>query len=153
MMLYVKGNPAPQGSKRYLGKTKEGKAIIAETSNKTTPWRADIMGACERYQQAHPEELFPLTGGLMARMVFHFQRPKSSPRRRRPHMTVPPDLDKLARGVLDPLQIQGIIGNDSMLVSLNLEKLYVGDPGASMPVPGLFLVIMTVEEDLELGAQ
>lgn len=153
MLLYVEGNPAPQGSKRYLGTTKMGRGIMVETSNKTSPWRSDVIGACKRYREKFPEAVFPLTGGLAARMVFHFHRPASVSRKKRPHMTVAPDLDKLARGVLDPLQVAGIVANDSQLVSLRLEKLYCLDPGSVMPVPGLFLVLLTVQEDLELGAQ
>lgn len=153
MILYVMGNPAPQGSKRYLGTTKMGRGIVVETSDKTKPWRADIIGACRRYRDDNPDAVFPMTGGLACRMSFNFRRPKSVSRAKRPWMTTSPDLDKLARGVLDPLQVAGIIENDSQIVNLRAEKVYCNDPGSTLDVPGLFLVLMALGQDLEIGAQ
>lgn len=153
MILYVLGNPAPQGSKRYLGTTKLGRGIVVETSDKTKPWRADIIGACRQYRLDNPETVFPMTGGLVCRMSFNFRRPASVSRKKRPWMTVPPDLDKLVRGVLDPLQVAGIITNDSEVCDLRAEKVYCNDPGSTLDVPGLFLVLLAAQEDLEIGAQ
>lgn len=146
------GNPAPQGSKRYLGTTKMGRGIVVETSNKTAPWRSDIIGACQRYRVDNPDAMFPMTGALVCRMNFNFWRPKSVTRAKRPFMVTAPDLDKLARGVLDPLQVAGIISNDSQVVSMTVEKVYINDPGSALDVPGLFLVLMPVGTDLEIGA-
>jgi hypothetical protein len=55
VIIRAYGTPATQGSKRYLGVTKTGRGIIADTSDKTAPWRSDVMGAArlaiEEYTQ------------------------------------------------------------------------------------------------------
>lgn len=153
MILYVHGNPAPQGSKRYLGTTKMGRGIVVETSDKTKPWRADIIAACHAYREKYPEDALPLEGPVMGRMSFNFRRPASVSRKKRPFMDVAPDLDKLVRGVLDPLQIGGLLVDDKQIVDLRASKHYCNDPGSTLSTPGLFLILMRVEPDLEIGAQ
>src|SRR6185436_10936185 len=104
MKIQVYGNPAPQGSKRFLGTTRVGgKGIMVETSKKTAPWRADVIGAVRRYVDEWPD-FAPYDGPLIGRMVFTFARPASVSRKKRPYMSVAPDLSKLIRSTEDALQ-------------------------------------------------
>lgn len=127
----VPGIPAPQGSKRYLG-TKGGKGILVESSKRVAPWRADVMYAAIG---AHDRQI---PGALSVTLDFRLPRPKghhgvrglrpSAPR----FPTTKPDLDKLARAVLDALK--GIVWiDDSQVVELHASKDY-GDPGVDIQI-------------------
>ena len=141
MKIQVYGNPAPQGSKRFLGNTKIGKGIMVEASNKTAPWRADVIGAVRRYIDDWPG-FQTYDGPLVGRMVFTFARPASVSRRKRPYMTVAPDLSKLIRSTEDALQAAGAIRDDCLIVEyLRAAKVYVGEDPEALDAPGVLIVL------------
>lgn len=81
-------------------------------------------------------------------VVFYLERPSSISKRKRPSPIVPPDLDKLCRGVADALSDAGVWGDDSQVVKLIAFKHYADDRDT-----GAFVQIReldTPETDIEL---
>jgi hypothetical protein len=148
--VYVKGRPAPQGSK-HLGEHGQ----VREQSPYLAPWRGVWTGKegtkSRRYQHGAiglavyteyaRRSISPLTLPLFAKGVpvalgigFYLG---SSP-------TEPPDLDKLVRAVGDALTVCRVFADDAQVVTLNAWK-YSADPehpqgafitvGLAEPVP------------------
>ncbi|ASR87242.1 RusA-like resolvase [Mycobacterium phage LastHope] len=109
LRLFVPGKPAPQGSKDFKGfaKPKEGekrgKAILVESSAAVGPWRERIALAAADAMLAAGlpvlDKKFPVTASL----TFVMPRPSGTPKSYTPAAVKRPDLDKLARAVLDGL--------------------------------------------------
>lgn len=148
--LEVPGIPAPQGSKRFLGKS-GGKGIMVESSKRVAPWRTDIRGAAEK--AVMPDALdaegrsLLWHGSVLVILTFRFPRPASHFGTGRNADVLKPaaprypdgtrnDLDKLARAVLDALT--GIVwADDGHVVGLFASKIYAS-PGNS---PGVSIVV------------
>jgi Holliday junction resolvase RusA-like endonuclease len=136
----VRGTPAPQGSKSYLGASTGGKPMFRESSRRIPAWRADVRaageGACQGDGGTYPD-----AGPVAVELAFRWPRPKGhygSGRNaevlRGAAPLLPagvPDLDKLARAVLDALT--GVVwDDDAQVVDLRLSKRY-----ADMAAPGV----------------
>lgn len=141
MKIKVYGTPAPQGSKKYLGRTKTGRGIMAEASDDLAPWRADVMlGA--RLALAECGNPPAMTGPLRLDAVFTFQRPPSVKRKQRPYPSVPPDLSKLVRGIEDALKDAGVIADDRLIVEYTrVLKVYCGEHEDSLDRAGCIIDI------------
>ena len=122
------GEPAPQGSKvqtRWGG--------LKEVSKKIQPWRASVQYACEQ-QYKGPV----ITGPVSMEVTFVMPRAKShwsTAKEKRGQLkdsapaycTVGGDIDKLARGLLDPLTVRcggNVLEDDRQVVELSLKKRY-----------------------------
>ena len=111
--INVIGRPAPQGSKRHLGR-----GVMVEASKHVTPWREAVKFAARAAIKAEPNWQ-PIDGPVSVEMVFRLQRPK------KPGWIVPagpPDLDKLQRSTLDGLTEAGVIYDDSRVVTIGATK-------------------------------
>jgi Holliday junction resolvase RusA-like endonuclease len=124
----VPGVPAPQGSKRAW--VVAGKAVMTEANARTRDWRAAVSDAAAQAMQNAGRSV--IDGPVLIDVSFFFARPKShfgtrGLRGSAPmHKTTAPDVDKLARAVLDA--ITGIvIRDDAQVVSLSGHKLYADD--------------------------
>lgn len=124
----VVGTPAPQGSKRHLGR-----GILVESSKAVGPWREAVVAACR--VAGHDGKR--LDGPLVLRVTFRLPRPASHYGTRgltkAGHVAEPdkrPDLDKLVRSTLDALTTAAVIADDSRIVRLSSQKRYL-DPGES----------------------
>lgn len=127
--LTIYGEPAPQGSKQYLG---NGRFI--EASKKLAPWRSAVAAAV-----ASLGEVEPFTGPVLIQAVFFLPRPKTIIRL---WPTVPPDTDKLIRALGDGLSVDSkILTDDSLVVRWEAEKRY-----ADERAPGATVRIMEVDE-------
>jgi len=118
----VEGTPAPQGSKRHVGM---GRMI--ESCKALKPWREQII-AETRLNPLVPQEL---DEPVSVSLVFLFPRPKghfNSKGQVKPsapeYKTTKPDIDKLARAVLDSLTLAGVFRDDALVYSLTLQKRY-----------------------------
>lgn len=157
MIIEVYGNPAPQGSKRNFGKTKLGRTIMVEASDKVTPWRADVMTAARRAIEEH-KQLYqlatwePFSTAVAARMVFSFARPPSVKRHKRPFPSVAPDVSKLARSTEDALQAAGVLRDDCLIVDYTrLGKVYCGEDPEALEVPGALVILFPLVDSLPIG--
>jgi len=132
MEIRIYGDPAPQGSKRVFN----GR-IVEASGNKLKIWRKAIAAAC---QNLVTEEHSLLLGPVRVEVEFYLPRPASVTQKKRPLPIVPPDLDKLLRGLLDGIgQSEVIWGDDSQVVQIEAVKLYADDtePGATVTIYAL----------------
>lgn len=128
--LKVIGEPAPQGSKKII----HGRLIEASGA-KLKNWRKAIEIACKNYQNQNI-----ILGPVAVEVHFYLTRPASVKFSKRPMPIVPPDLDKLARGLLDGIGQSGAIwGDDSQVVQLIAYKSYADQnpPGALITITPL----------------
>ena len=125
--------PRPQGSKKYVGtrRTKAGANIplIIEASPGLPVWRKAVADAVA--QAMHDSgDLSKFQGAVKVEAVFYLTR-KPSVKRSLP--TVPPDVDKLSRSLLDACK--GVWGDDSQVVRLEVSKKYAtGEPGVAVTI-------------------
>ncbi|OBA58655.1 hypothetical protein A5777_05945 [Gordonia sp. 852002-10350_SCH5691597] len=113
--VFVPGVPAPQGSKSFKGR-RGGKAILIESSKAVGPWRERVALA------AHSNAPGLSDGPVGIDLTFILPRPKSTPKRKpTPPATKRPDIDKLARAILDALT--GVwFTDDSTVIDLRATK-------------------------------
>lgn len=129
----VIGVPAPQGSKTRMpnGALVEGSSATGRVKHRT--WRQAV--AHEAHQQRQLLE-HCFSGPLVVDVVFRFPMPASRPaafKRRVAEGEITgwkvtkPDLDKLARSVLDSLAEGGLIGGtgDALVAQLLASKIEV----------------------------
>lgn len=108
VMLFVPGSPAPQGSKRHVGR-----GVLIESSKAVGPWRERVALASHNAMLGRSL----IAGAVTVELNFILPRPKSTPKTKTPAAVKRPDLDKLERAILDA--ITGvIITDDSQVVSL-----------------------------------
>lgn len=127
LRLFVPGTPVPQGSKTayVVGK----RAVVADANGKALkPWRKTVTAAAVTALAGRPA----LRDEPVAVVLqFRFVRPKSV---RREHPHVKPDIDKLARAVLDGLTDAGVWGDDSQVIDLHPTKAYAAEAGVLVRV-------------------
>jgi Holliday junction resolvase RusA-like endonuclease len=125
MKFTVYGTPRPQGSMRAFAHKTTGKVVTVSDNAKTKPWRQEIARTAleekrSHYMNGNQESSYH---GVVIKMTFCFARPKSVKEHKRPHMTVKPDIDKLARAVLDACT--GILfPDDANIIRLTATKRY-----------------------------
>jgi Holliday junction resolvase RusA-like endonuclease len=144
LRFFAAGKPEPQGSSKGFvvtdKRTGRPRAIITSDNAKLRPWRASVQyGAQLALEEAG------LFGQLVETSVFVDARftlptPKWAEAKLRKGTAVAcvtrPDLDKLARALLDALT--GLVfADDSQVVGLHVRKAYA-QPGAQ---PGVQVVI------------
>jgi len=115
--VWVPGRPAPQGSKRNLGNRK-----MVESSEGVAPWRVDVRAGVLAAMQAQGHGGFTRRTPVWVGLEFVLPRPAATPKRRTPPAVKRPDLDKLARAVLDALTSAGAVADDSQVVDLHPVK-------------------------------
>ena len=118
------GTPVPQGSMRHVG---NGRMLHKP---QLLDWRSDLVLAARKVM----DDRLPLDGPVVVHADFTLHRPKAAAKRVWP--SVRPDVDKLARGLLDALTAAGVVEDDAQVVDLRARKVYVGHPLA-MPIPGV----------------
>lgn len=136
IVFRVYGQPAPQGSKRYIG---QGRMV--EMSKKVKPWRRDVVAAAQD-ALAHLPGFQPFTGPVALRITFFFARPKHHFRQGRfagelkpaapVYVITHPDLDKLVRSTCDGLTTAGVWKDDNLAAEIRAAKKYDTVPGASV---------------------
>lgn len=128
MTFVVLGAPATKGSTvSFMGAhgivtTSDCKGLAAWTQ--AVGWAAKFSGVV----------LVPPPRPVRVRVAFQFTRPKSD--RTRIHHTVRPDIDKLARALLDALTGVGY-HDDAQVVELTVEKSYGDDTRTTIHVEAL----------------
>lgn len=139
--IVVRGSPAPQGSKKFVGLSKAGRGILAESSAKVRPWRQDVKAAAEAVMAGRA----PLDGPLVAVMVFTLPKPSSAPKTRRTWPCRKPDASKLARSTEDALTDAGVWTDDARVVTLVSRKVYPGEDADALAAPGAVIAIYPAE--------
>jgi crossover junction endodeoxyribonuclease RusA len=146
VIIRVSGRPAPQGSKRHVGNGR-----MVEMSKAVGPWREAVRAETQTEMWTQGRAGRPMEGPVAVRLRFWLTRPAShygtgrnkavvkasAPRRPAGR----PDVDKLARAVLDGLTMGGAFADDSQVVELQASKWYVNGGDAAgcvitLEVPG-----------------
>lgn len=128
--LHVVGMPAPQGSKRHIGR-----GILIESSRQVSQWRQDVIAQSAAYHGAR------MDGPLQMTLTFYLPRPRA--RRRQVYSDRRPDLSKLIRSTEDALVDAGILADDARVAVLSAAKEYVRDGVAT--TPGAYIEISEIE--------
>ena len=122
----VIGRPSPQGSKKSIGNNR-----FVESSKFLPAWRRDVKEAAENAVTVNGWT--SVSGPVELEVMFYLDRPSSVSTVKRPYPIVPPDLDKLIRGVGDALT--GVVyDDDSQVIRVLAWKVY-----ADTRVPGAFI--------------
>jgi Holliday junction resolvase RusA-like endonuclease len=149
-------NPEPQGSKSAV--VRGGKAVVLEGKSSSSrkryaDWRKKIRAKAD---DVHPGE--PLDEAVAVSILFLMPRPGAHYRSRNriPYVrddapifhTNKPDVDKLARAVLDALTGH-VLEDDSNVAILNCRKVYVAkaDAGAVITIATMPNDRPTIEEE------
>jgi Holliday junction resolvase RusA-like endonuclease len=134
--IRVLGTPAPKGSPRVVMRGRGGVPLksprVLKDSPKTERWHEAVLAAA----QAAILGLVPFVGvALRVDAVFGMRRPEGHYGKRGlkpsapPFPSVKPDLDKLLRSTMDPLE--GVVfDGDSRIVQFAASKIYcvLGQP-------------------------
>jgi crossover junction endodeoxyribonuclease RusA len=133
--ITVDGKPAPQGSK-----TRNRYGAIYDDSRATKPWREAVRGETQRAMAGQ----LPMAGPVAVTVSFRMTRPKGHYGSGRNAGTVrasapafpfgKPDVDKLARAVLDGLTEGGAFKDDAQVITLVASKMYSPRGGADIIV-------------------
>lgn len=143
--VFVKGTPAPQGSKKWLGVTKPNdgsrpKPRFEESSKLLPGWRRSIRAAMEPLMEGRPL----LDGPIEVRVRFWFMRPQhhhvAGDRSRPLKASAPryhaqsPDLSKLLRGMEDDLN--KLVWTDDSRIARFVDpvKLWGEQPGMEISI-------------------
>jgi crossover junction endodeoxyribonuclease RusA len=145
--FWIPGTPKAQGSKKIVmagGKNKPRRAMIIEDNpHGHRTWRNAVEAAC---WTAVPGLREKLSCPVSVKLDFLFERPKSHYLTKdgkptgelrpgaRAEMTTKPDLDKLARAVIDSITAV-LLADDSQVICLSATKKYgpAGeDPGVQV---------------------
>lgn len=135
--LTVFGMPAPQGSKKFVGTTKEGRGILVESSKKVKPWRMDVKAAAEGMMQGKPA----IDGPITVLMTFTLPKPASAPKTKRTYPDRMPDLSKLVRSTEDALTDAGVWADDARIITLVASKVYPGEGMDALQAPGAVIEV------------
>jgi crossover junction endodeoxyribonuclease RusA len=119
--ITVRGIPAPQGSKKHVGR-----GIMVESSKAVKPWREAVKWAWIESRNTCIE------GAVGITVHFWIARPSSVKRK---HPAVKPDIDKLQRSTFDALVEAGAIQDDAKIVMVTATKTYAASaPGALITI-------------------
>ena len=152
--IIIRGNPAPQGSKKFVG-MHGGHGVMVESSKKVKPWRMDVKAAAQQVIEAlHPDGGWkPLDGPLLVEMTFTLPKPASAPKKRRTWPCRKPDLSKLVRSTEDAFTDAGLWSDDARIVELQVRKVYPNEGVDALDSPGAIVRVSEVAQaELELAA-
>lgn len=131
--LFVRGQPAAKGSLTAF--IVGDRAIVTEKrSSSSRHWQRDVRIVLQHYWSGPPigllraSELKPVAVVL----TFDLLKPPSAPKYR-DHPTVTPDIDKLARAILDAFQ-GVVLVDDRQVVRLEVVKRYAPEQGVHIAV-------------------
>lgn len=129
LTIHVIGIPVPQGSKVA---NRHAPGVRDSNATKLKPWRADVAGTVQDAARAAGWNTLDAPAQVditfyMPRLKGHFGTGRnagvlkpSAPS----YVTAKPDIDKLARAILDALTDAAVLRDDSRVARLVTEKRY-----------------------------
>ena len=131
----VYGTPIPQGSTRAFIPKGWSRPIITADNKKTKPWRQEISGTAHDTMASMGESQILRESAVRVECHFYFAKPKST-KKSVTHKTTKPDIDKIARSLLDALT--GVVfEDDSQVTQLWVSKFFDSRPRAEVRVTEL----------------
>lgn len=140
LAVTVLGNPVTQGSMRIR------RGRITHDKNELRPWR-ELIAWHVRQDMNTAGIIEPLQGPVVVRATFTIRRPPSVPRSRWAPWKKP-DIDKLARGLLDALVLAGCLVDDGQVIDLRAAKVYPTDGN----LPGVTFTVSPAERGEQVAA-
>jgi Holliday junction resolvase RusA-like endonuclease len=127
LTFFVAGVPVPQGSK--TGYSRGGSVQLVDSNAKVLkPWRAEVTRVAFHSWLGR----MPFEGPVRVYAVFVFEKPKTV---KREAPSVRPDIDKLARALLDGVtDAKTIWRDDAQVTQLDVEKTYGAAPGVHVVI-------------------
>lgn len=122
--VFVPGDPRPQGSKRIGRVGGTGRPIVLDDAPGLRAWRDTITAHARICREC-------FDGPVAVALAFTIRAPE---RHRRDLPTVRPDLDKLARAVLDAITDAGLWHDDAQVTRLAATKRYGPRPGVHIRI-------------------
>lgn len=122
---YIPGKAAPQGSKKAF--VIQGRAVLVDASEGNKAWRKLVTTTL-----AQDPDLIRFKGAVNVSLSFFMEKAKSN---KTTLMTQKPDIDKLARSVLDAMTDSFVIEDDSRVVYLVITKRWAGEDN----MPGVII--------------
>lgn len=117
--VFVPGNPAPQGSKKFVGKSGAGRAIMIESCKRLPGWRESVRAALLN-DENRPKHRFE--GPVHMEAEFVLPRPKGAPKTKTARADKKPDASKLLRAIEDAITSAGVWRDDAQVTSLMVTK-------------------------------
>jgi len=114
---YIPGKAAPQGSKKAF--VIQGRAVLVDASEGNKAWRKLVTTTL-----AQDPGLIRFKGAVNVNLSFTMEQAKSN---KTTLMTQKPDIDKLARSVLDAMTDSFLIEDDSRVVYLVVSKRWADE--------------------------
>jgi len=141
LAVTVIGTPVPQGSMRALGPGR----MVHSNATALRPWRDTLAWHVREDMLAQGAPAFE--GPVVVTATFTLPRPKSAVKARwAPDRK--PDLDKLARSLLDALTAGGAVADDAQVVTLAVSKVYA----VGGNVPGVTFEVRPAERGTAVAA-
>ena len=134
--LTVHGFPQPKGSMKAFRAWRSSRLVVTSDNPKVKGWQLAITAAA--VQSRGRAQAFD--GPVSVTCTFALPRPESYPKRVIHHVTKP-DVDKLARAVLDALTAAKVLADDGRVSDLVATKRYGTEAGA-------YIAVSTGELDL-----
>jgi crossover junction endodeoxyribonuclease RusA len=137
LVVWVPGHPRPQGSHKHVGH-----GILIDSSPDLKAWRTLV--AWKVWEAAKASGYAPHTGPHAVEARFVMPAPKRDHGRLARldgsawHLRRP-DLDKLARGILDALVEAAVLCDDGLVSELVAHKVLSGTSGD--PEPGVWVTV------------
>lgn len=124
--IVVTGTPAPQGSKSFMGVSKNGRPRFRESSKQVLPWRQAVaLAALDSTRE-------PLDCPIRVDILFRLAPPASASKKKiKLGPMRKPDLDKLQRATFDALSDARVWVDDSRIVQVFACKRFV-QPGEAL---------------------
>ena len=133
LFFTVHGIAIPQGSTRAFIPKGWSRPVITAANVKTKPWRQEIAGCAIHAMSENGLTIIGRGQAVSVAAWFRFPRPKSVSKKIL-YKTTKPDLDKLARSLLDALT--GIVfEDDSQVMEMHVSK-HFGDPETKVRITG-----------------
>ena len=123
--IWVSGKATPQGSKKAF--VINNRAVLVDASGGNKAWRAHVTKRVKEHEQ-----YIRYKGPVNVSLMFYMEKAKSN---KTGFMMQKPDIDKLARSVLDALTDSEIIEDDSRVVNLTCSKKWAEEQ------PGVLITI------------
>jgi crossover junction endodeoxyribonuclease RusA len=134
----VLGEPQQQGSKRPVRNQHSGKIRLLDMNADLEPWREKVAAAMKLEMQR--AGLAKLDEPVYVRAVLTMPMPARPKYVNAP--AVPPDLDKLARALLDAMKRGGVYRDDALVVGFDrLVKVFPGRDPEALGEPGARLYV------------
>lgn len=131
------GDPQPQGKLKAVSLPGRRYSTLVDANPKLKAWRKIVTAAALTLTESDCTPSDPLiTGPVAVYAFFTMRRPKSV---KCEYPQSKPDVDKLARGVLDALTDAYVFADDSRVVKLVAMKLYPNQGADALDRPGVFI--------------